>query len=137
MLITIPTECYNDCRHCRPWLLRIMAWPTGRLSPTSSEAGTWISDGPGRAGRLEIKAQPGDLLRHEQRDNHCPEKSLEAWYVVKPDGGLDKLAGKGTAWEYWRSHLASESDTSDQLDPPVVPTDLLVAELSHRQETTP
>lgn len=136
MLITIETENYDERRHGRPWLLRITAWCTDQVWPADSEGGTWINDSPGRPGRLELEAQPGDLLRHGQRDNHCPGRSLEAWCVVKSNGTLHELIDRGTALDYWRSHKsASESGTSDRLDLSAIPTDLLVAELDRRQRS--
>jgi len=137
MLIKIATRRYNRRREGRPWLCRVTAWDGG--SKPDIVWGSWISDGNGSAGELRIEANPGDLLRVGQKDHRRPDKSLDQWYVVQPDGQLRSIPGKVEALRYWEAQVAAltAAEPATAADPSTVdlstvPIEALRAELARR-----
>jgi len=84
MLIKLETSPYNDRRHGRPWIAKVTGWVDGK--PQQS-FGCWVGKN-GEAGVLTIDAQPGDIVRHGQKDNRRPQDSLDDWHVVDASGVL-------------------------------------------------
>lgn len=83
MRVTIDTPAYNDRRYGRPWIGKVVAWD----STPDIEWGSWLGS-PGSAGKLEIEANPGDILRHGQKDNRNPRHTENEWSIVQPDGSI-------------------------------------------------
>lgn len=105
MKITIETGSYNNRRYGKPWIAKVdfsdakgvFAW------------GDWVGEA-GSAGMVMIEAQPGDIIAQGQKDHRAPaHKSLPDWYQVKPDGTLEKLSDKLSAYRAYQTQRNAES----------------------------
>lgn len=96
MRITIETLAYNDRRHGKPWIAKVMEWKTSR---PEIEWGAWHGQ-PGGKGTLEINAEPGDIIRYGQKDHRNARRSDNEWAVVQEDGTLDDVT-QAQAREHW------------------------------------
>lgn len=81
--VAIQMGSYNQRRYSRPWIGVITSWPVG--GKPEIKWGCYVGDESG--GELEIMAQPGDVIRHGQKDLRG-NGSESNWAVVTPDGSL-------------------------------------------------
>lgn len=107
MEITIETKSYNQRRRGKPWIAKVdFATPKGEFS-----WGDWTGDHyNGGEGVLSISANPGDIIAQGQKDNRQPKNSAPHFFVVAPDGSLDNLGDKGTAYKYFLEHKKATPD---------------------------
>ena len=83
MDIRIEYNSYNQRRYSRPWISKVTNWPAGQR-PTI-EWGQYEGDDNG--GEVVMIAQPGDIIRHGQKDNRGNNSSRD-WYIVSGSGEL-------------------------------------------------
>jgi len=73
--------------------------------------GDWTGDHyNGGEGVLSINAAPGDIVAQGQKDNRQPKNSAPDFFVVTPDGTLDNLGDKGSAYKYFLEHKNAAPD---------------------------
>lgn len=89
MRISLPTSPYNPRRDGKPWICKVIDWPTGASKP-EIEWGSWYGR-PGSAGELVIEAEPGDVLRHGQNDLRRSNHTYRQFVRVEADGSLVDL----------------------------------------------
>lgn len=104
--IKIATESYNDRRHSRPWIARVTGYSDGK---PQLAFGNWVGRN-GDDGLLTIDAEPGDIIRHGQKDMRRADYSRDDWFVVADDGSL---AGTTPVAAY--EHFLSRQQTVNPL----------------------
>lgn len=87
MEIRVNYSGYNSRRFSRPWISKVTAWPIGK-QPTV-EFGAYVGDDTG--GYVTVSAEPGDIIRHGQKDNRQPKNNTYDWNMVLADGNLAKI----------------------------------------------
>lgn len=95
MRVTIETRPYNDRRYSRPWIGKIVSWTNGR---PEIAWGSWYGQ-PGDEGILEIEADPGDIIRHGQKDQRG-NKGDNEWAILQADGSLQPTT-EPEARQHW------------------------------------
>jgi hypothetical protein len=103
MIVTQDTDSYNVRRCGKPWIARVIDWPVG--GHPELEFGGWVGT-PGSAGRLEIEAAPGDVLKYGQKDHRNPRGTENEFAVVEPDGSL-RWINPAAARDAWLAREAS------------------------------
>jgi hypothetical protein len=88
MRIVVTYESYNPRRYSRPWIGRVTNWRIG-VDP-EMEWGGFTGDGR-TGGIVEVEANPGDIIRHGQKEWRNVKASLRYWRVVEDDGTLRKV----------------------------------------------
>ncbi len=106
MKITEKTDSYNERRYGKPWIAKVdfSKNPLGEF-----QFGNFIGE-PGRAGILEINAEPGDVLAYGQKDNRSSRYSAPNYYLVGEGCVQTKLAGKAEAYTEWKRINKSVSE---------------------------
>jgi hypothetical protein len=87
MKIAITYKSYNSRRYGKPWIARIISWPTGKQPDL--EWGVYV--GHDKGGFAEIEATPGSIIRDGQKDHRKPHASTNDWSVVEEDGSLRQV----------------------------------------------
>lgn len=123
MRVTIETSSYNDRRYGKPWIGKLVEWDG---EAPDLEWG-YFHGRPGEAGKLEITAEPGDVIRHGQRDGRRPDKSDNEWAIVQADGSLATTTPSEA-----REHWLTRDDTPAVTPLEDVSDDELLAEVRRR-----
>lgn len=93
--VVVETKMYNERRYGRPWIAVVTKWDVGARPVLSF--GAWLGR-DGQAGQLEIKAAPGSIVRHGQKD-YRGGKGIDEWAIVEADGSLrDVTQVEARAW---------------------------------------
>ena len=87
MDIRVNYEAYNAKRYGRPWISKVTEWAEGQNPKV--EFGSYVGDDNG--GYVTISADPGDIIRHGQKDNRQPKNNTYDWYMVKETGVLTPI----------------------------------------------
>jgi hypothetical protein len=95
MEITVSYGSYNQRRYGKPWIGKIIDWPAGGYAKLNF--GTYYGTDAG--GEVAITAQPGDIIRHGQKDYRGNNTSKD-YYIVNQDGSLS-LMDAATARKQW------------------------------------
>lgn len=90
--IRIPTEAYNERRHGKPWIARVVF--TGDSRP-DMDWGECVGGVRGAEGELRIKVDPGAVIRWGQKDHRRPDRS-PTWWGGR-DSGRTRQAGRACA----------------------------------------
>ena len=117
MLIVINFESYNKYRFQKPWISKVIEWPSGKSAIVSW--GKYQGDEDG--GDAEIMATPGDVVRWGQK-GPSPKQTMSFWGIVQEDGSVEKctMAQAHKAWIQKQESISEESSTS-----PIPVTELL------------
>ncbi len=132
MLIVINFEGYNKYRFHRPWISKVVEWPSGKSAIVSW--GRYQGDEDG--GDAEIMATPGDVVRWGQK-GPSRSQTKSYWGIVQEDGKVEKctMAQAHKAWIQKHESISEEPSTSPA---PVhellaqISTDQLLLELERR-----
>ena len=132
MLITINFNSYNKYRFQRPWISKVVEWPSGK--PAIVNWGKYQGDEDG--GDAEIMATPGDVVRWGQK-GPSPKQTIRCWGIVQEDGSVDEctMAQAHKAWKLKQDSKPDESSTSTASAPELLAqfsTDQLFMELERR-----
>ena len=77
---------YNGRRYGKPWIAKIISWPTGKQPKL--EFGTYYGNDSG--GTAEITAREGNIIRFGQKDNRG-NGTINEWGVFK-DGKIVEIS---------------------------------------------
>lgn len=94
---TKETGTYNEKRYSSPWCATVdfSSGPKGNYEFGES-TGAW-----GKAGMLRVKCAPGDIIAYGQKDLRRPANSDHTILRMRPDGGMDDLGDKASAYKVY------------------------------------
>lgn len=128
MKLQIEFAAYNERRYSRPWGGRISSWDNA--GKPELDWGAFIGQ-HGAAGRVEIEARPGDIVRWGQRDNRG-NGGINAWGIVEDNGSIRDCTPT-QARDHWLSRQSAPAAPPIVRNPLVEATDgELVQELLRR-----
>jgi len=132
MLIVINFDGYNKYRLQRPWISKVVEWPSGNSAIVSW--GKYQGDDDG--GNAEIIATPGDVIRWGQK-GPSRRQTMSYWGIVQEDGSVEKctMAQAHKAWIQKHEYISEEPSTSAVPVPELLAqfsTDQLLLELERR-----
>lgn len=118
MRITIDTAPYNPRRYGKPWIAKVVSWEPGKRAEI--EFGAYLGE-HGCAGQSEIMAEPGDIIRHGQKD-HRTTRPWEGngWAIAAMDGSLEDCTEAEAKTAYLAKQKAqNQPQPSANLERPV------------------
>lgn len=102
--IEIPTDAYNPNRYSTPWIAKV---DFSKTVKGEFLFGGWCGDWRnGSHGFLSVKAMPGDIIAHGQKDYRRTRNSVINYAIVKDDGSWEYLESKVGAYRRWNDEQA-------------------------------
>jgi hypothetical protein len=107
MRVAIEFIAYNERRYSKPWIAKVVDWPTGK-QPTL-EFGVYIGSDSG--GEVEIDADENDVIRYGQKD-YRRSSSINSWARVDPYGNFIDITASEARKLYHKNAVKKEFSAS-------------------------